>query len=56
MYNLYKININNEKLLKESLSNTPRPIKELLKELTSFIITSNLLITIKKEYENDNII
>ena len=50
MYDLYKTNIDNEKLLKESLSNTPKLIKKLLKKLTTFIIIFNLLIAIKKRY------
>ena len=56
MYNFYKINIDNEKLLKKSLFNASRFIKKSLKELTIFVITFDLLIAIKKEYKNDNII
>ena len=56
MYNLYKININNEKLLKKSLFDILRSVEKSLKELTIFVITFDLLITMKKKYENDNMI
>ena len=56
MYNFYKININNKKLLKESLFNVLKLVKKSLKELITFVVIFNLLITIKKEYENDNVI
>ena len=56
MYNFYKTNIDNEKFLKKSLFNTSKSIKKSLKKLTIFIITFNLLITMKEKYENDNIL
>ena len=48
IYNFYKINIDNEKLLKKSLFNVSRFIKKSLKKLITFIITFNLLIAMKK--------
>ena len=56
IYNLYKTNINNEKLLKESLFNISRFVEAILKKLITFVITFNLLIAIKKKYKSDNII
>ena len=56
MYNFYKTNIDNKKLLKKSLFNTLKLIKKFLKKLTILVITFNLLIKVKKEYEKDNII
>ena len=56
MYNFFKININNENLLKKSLFNISRFIKKLLKNLTIFVITFNLLNAIKEKYKNDNIV
>ena len=43
IYNLYKINMNNKKSLKKSLSRISRNIEELLKELINFIIKKNLI-------------
>ena len=56
MYNLYKININNEKSLKESLFDVLKSVKKSLKESITFVVTFDLLIAMKKEYENDNVI
>ena len=56
MYNFYEININNKKFLKESLFDISRFIKKSLKELTILVITFDLLIAMKKEYESDDII
>ena len=56
IYNFYKINIDNEKLLKESLFDVSKFIEKSLKELIIFVITFDLLIVIKKEYENNDII
>ena len=56
IYNLYKTNIDNKKLLKKSLFNIVKSVKEFLKELIIFVITFNLLIAIKKEYEKNNIV
>ena len=56
MYNLYKTNINNKKSLKKSLFDASRFIEKSLKKLTTFVITSDLLIAMKKRYENDNVI
>ena len=56
IYDLYEINIDNEKSLKESLFNVLKLIEKSLKELITFIITFDLLIAIKKEYEKNNII
>ena len=56
MYNFYKTSIDNEKSLKESLFNILKFIKKLLKKLTIFIITFDLLNEIKKRYERDNIV
>ena len=47
IYELYKINIDNKKLLKELLSNISRTIEKSLKELTALIITLNLIRRIK---------
>lgn len=43
IYNFYKTNINNKKLLKKSLFNISKIIKKLLKELINLIIILNLL-------------
>ena len=56
MYNFYKINIDNEKLLKKSFFNISKLVEKLLKESIIFIIIFNLLIAIKEEYEKINII
>ena len=48
MYNLYEININNKKLLKKSLFNVSKFVEKSLKKSIAFIITFNLLISIKK--------
>ena len=56
IYNFYKINIDNEKLLKESLFDVSKFIEKSLKESIIFVITFDLLIVIKKEYENNDII
>ena len=56
IYNFYKTIIDNEKLLKESLFNVLKGIEKSLKKLITFVITFDLLITMKKEYENDNVI
>ena len=47
IYELYKIDIDNKKLLKELLFDTLRAIKKLLKESIVSIITSNLMRRIK---------
>ena len=47
IYELYKINIDNKKLLKELLSNISRTIEKSLKELIALIITLNLIRRIK---------
>lgn len=56
IYDFYKTNINNEKLLKESLFNVLKSVEKLLKELIVFVIISDLLIEIRKKYEDDNVI
>ena len=56
MYSLYKINIDNKNLLKESLFNISKVVEIFLKKLIAFIITFNLLILIKKKYKKNNII
>ena len=56
MYNFYKTNIDNKKSLKESLPDASRFVKKLLKELTIFVIMSDLLIAIKEKYKDDNVV
>ena len=56
MYNLYETSISNEKSLKESLFDASKPVEESLKESIIPITTSDLLIAMKEEYENDNVI
>ena len=47
IYELYEIDIDNEKLLKELLFNISRAVKKSLKESIALIITSNLIRRIK---------
>ena len=56
IYDFYKININNEKSLKESLFNALKLIEKSLKKSITLVATFDLLIAIKKGYENDNVI
>ena len=56
IYNLYKTNIDNKKLLKKSLFNIVKSVKEFLKELIIFVITFNSLIAMKKKYEKNDIV
>ena len=44
IYDLYKTDIDDEKLLKELSPNTPRAIKKLLKESTAPVTNNDLLI------------
>ena len=53
IYNLYKINIDNKKLLKKSLFDISKFIKKILKKSIIFIIIFNLLIMIKKNEKNN---
>ena len=53
MYNFYKINIDNEKLLKESLFDISKLVEKFLKESIIFVIIFNLLIAIKEKYEKN---
>ena len=55
IYNFYKTNIDNEKSLKELLFNILKFIEKSLKELIIFVITFDLLIAMKKEYESDDV-
>ena len=43
IYDLYEIDIDDEKLLKELSSNTPRAVKKLLKESIVFVTSDDLL-------------
>ena len=56
MYNFYKTNIDNKKLLKKLLFDISKFVEKSLKKLIIFIIKFNLLIAIKKKYEKNNII
>ena len=47
IYNLYKINANNEKLLKKLSSQISRNIEKLIEKLTNLIIKINFIIRIK---------
>ena len=55
IYNLYKININNEIFLKKSLFYILKIVKKNLKKLTIFIIKINLITQIKKIYAKNEI-
>ena len=56
IYNLYEINIDNKKSLKKSLFDVSKSVEKSLKKLIILIITFDLLITIKKKYEKNNVI
>ena len=53
IYELYKIDIDNKKLLKELLLNISRSIEKLLKELIVFVIILNLIKRIKDKYKKN---
>ena len=55
IYNLYKININNEKFLKESLFHISKIVENFLKELIIFVVEINLITQIKKIYAENEI-
>ena len=55
IYDLYKININNEIFLKKSLFYILRIVKKFLKKLTIFVIKVYLITQIKKIYAKNEI-
>ena len=56
MYDLCETGIDNEESLKESLSDASRLVEKSLKESTTPVTTSDLLIAMKEEYEKDNVV
>ena len=51
IYEVYKIDISDKKLLKELLLDISRPIEKSLKELIVFVITFELLLNILESIE-----
>ena len=51
IYDLYKINVNNEKSLKESLSQASENAEKSIKKSASLVIEIDLIIRIKKIYK-----
>ena len=54
MYDLCETGVNDEELIKESLSDTPGPIEELFKELIAPVTTSDLYKKIKLVLAGDD--
>ena len=56
IYDLCKIDIDNEKLLKKLLSDISRSIKKLLKKLIIFITNPDFVKQMKKKYPDNDIV